>query len=112
MNDARILRDRQAIATRELDCATGSLPPVAGQSILAVTYQYLAYPNVPNVFYAVHLTEVDGTETEGGAATYVQPTALRVWPIYALNLGTAVPPQGTEVICSYVGGRLCFRFDG
>jgi hypothetical protein len=53
--------------------------------------------------------EINGSETEGAAATYVQETST---VFYALNVGTAVPPAGTTIVCHAVGGRWAFRYDG
>ena len=31
---------------------------------------------------------------------------------FALNLGTAIPPQGTPIVATFVGNRWVFRYDG
>jgi hypothetical protein len=66
------------------------------------------YPTVAGSFYAIHPAEVDGTPAEGVTATYVDDTAS---VLYAYNLGSGVPPQGTRVICHYSGGRWTFLFN-
>jgi hypothetical protein len=32
--------------------------------------------------------------------------------VYALNVGTMIPPVGSRVVASSVGGRWVFRYDG
>ena len=67
------------------------------------------YPTAAGVFYAANPTEIDGSEVEGGAATYTADTSQ---VIYCLNTGTAIPPVGTRVVAEAVGGRWVFRYDG
>lgn len=78
-------------------------------SLLVVTTTVMTYPTTAGVFYATNPVEIDGTELEGNAATYA-PDGSQV--IYCLNTGTQVPPSGTRVIASAVGGRWVFRYDG
>jgi hypothetical protein len=52
--------------------------------------------------------EIDGAEYEGGSATY---TADTTQVLYALNLGTTIPPAGSNIIVTAVGGRWTFRWD-
>lgn len=108
MNDVRVFRDRQraqqALADsardRDIDCAAGKL---------LTTTTVATYPTSAGAFYACNPTEVNGTETEGGAAAYVVDTTTIA---YALNVGTEIPPNGTCVVAHLVGGRLVFRYDG
>jgi hypothetical protein len=76
---------------------------------LVTTTTVTTYPTGASSFFAANPTEIDGTEVEGGAATYAVDTTQVV---YVLNEGTAVPPNGTRVIAHAVGGRLVFRYDG
>ena len=107
-NDARILRERQraqqALADsandQDFDCAAG---------YLLTTTTVTSYPTSAGAFYASNPTEINGAETEGGAASYVADTAIVVM---TLNVGTQVPPNGTRVVAHGVGGRLVFRYDG
>jgi hypothetical protein len=88
------------------------LVPLAEQgtvAILAQTMLVAQYPTVAGAFYACAPLQVDGPETEGSAATFAT-FASRT--IYALNLGTQVPPLGTKIIAHACGGRWAFRFDG
>ncbi|QEH38637.1 hypothetical protein OJF2_72430 [Aquisphaera giovannonii] len=108
MIDGRILRDRQADTLALVDKL--SAPPQVGSvAVLAQTKAVATYPGVASAFFACAPIEVDGPETEGAAATF---TADASRTIYALNLGTRLPPLGTKVILHACGGRWTFRFDG
>ncbi|MGO9463093.1 MAG: hypothetical protein ACLQVF_02875 [Isosphaeraceae bacterium] len=76
---------------------------------LLTTVTILTYPTAAGAFYAGNPTYVNGAEVEGGVASY-SPDASQV--IYAYNLGTKVPPEGTRVVAHAVGGRWVFRYDG
>jgi len=76
---------------------------------LVTTTTLATYPASAAEFYATNPTEIDGSETEGGAASY---TADTTQVIYCLNVGTAIPPSGTRVVAHAVGGRWVFRYDG
>jgi hypothetical protein len=76
---------------------------------LLTTVEITTYPTTAGAFYAGNPTYVNGTETEGGLASY-SPDPSQV--IYAYNLGTQVPPAGTRVVAHAVGGRWVFRYDG
>jgi hypothetical protein len=67
------------------------------------------YPTTASAFYAGNPTYVNGTEAEGGVASY-SPDPSQV--IYAYNLGTQIPPVGTPLVAHAVGGRWVFRYDG
>jgi hypothetical protein len=76
---------------------------------LLTTITVTTYPTAAGAFYAGNPTYVNGTETEGGIAGY-SSDSTRV--IYAYNLGTKIPPEGTLVVAHGVGGRWVFRYDG
>jgi hypothetical protein len=76
--------------------------------MLVKTTTIVTYPTTANRFYGCNPVEADGTQTEGSAATYTADTNQ---VIYCLNLGTTIPPSGTVVIASMVGGRWSFRYD-
>jgi hypothetical protein len=105
--DTRIIRERQAIQERTLD-ASESTPPDCNGAMVAQTTTVTTYPTTASAFYGVIPQAVNGTESEGTAATYIPYTGAIA---YALNLGTAIPPSGTNVVCHAVGGRWCFRYD-
>jgi hypothetical protein len=107
VNDARTQRERHAELVDAIDRATtpqGDCSPAQLLTLVAVT----AYPTVAGVFYGGNPTDVGSPEVEGGAATYATGPST----VYAINLGTAIPPVGTRVVAHLVGGRMCFRWDG
>lgn len=107
MNDDRIVRSRQLGLGDDLD--SGYAPVVdCAPSILVQTTTVSAYPTVAGAYYACHPVEVDGTPVEGGAASYAADTSS---PLYAANLGSAIPPAGTRMIAHQVGGRWVFAWD-
>ena len=78
-------------------------------ALLVTTTTLTSYPSAAASFYASNPTEIDGSEVEGGAASY---TADATQVIYALNVGTQIPPVGTRVVAHEVAGRWVFRYDG
>ena len=105
--ELRVLRDRGALQNEELDRADPGDRHCSG-AIVATTTTVASYPTSAGVFYACNPTEVGGANVEGGAASYSAGGDV----VYCLNAGTAVPPSGTRVIASAVGGRWVFRYDG
>jgi hypothetical protein len=104
----RIERARHADLERVVDQVPQSSD--AGSAARLVTTTIVTtYPTTAGAFYASNPTEIDGTETEGGAATYVADTTQ---VIYCLNVGTQIPPNPTRVVAHAVGGRWTFRYDG
>jgi hypothetical protein len=106
--DNRVERERQKALSNVLD----RIAPCSadGSTALLVTTTTVAtYPTTALSFYASNPTEIDGGEIEGGAASYAADTTQVV---YALNVGTQVPPVGTRVVTQAVGGRWVFRYDG
>lgn len=108
MSDTRILRSRQATGQGALDSAAGDAEADSSAAMLLTTTTVMTYPTTAGAFYAASPTEINGTETEGGAATYVPGSLV----YYALNVGTQIPPEGTRVVAHGVGGRWTFRYDG
>lgn len=108
MVDTRIERERQKALAGVVDrvapfAADGSI------ALLVTTTTIITYPTAAASFYASNPTEIDGSEVEGGAASY---TADATQVVYALNVGTQIPPAGTRVVAHAVGGRWVFRYDG
>jgi hypothetical protein len=107
MNDLRVLRDRQSAGREAFDSSLGGAEAQGSSAMLAQTTTVTTYPTTAAAFYAVVFCDIDGSESEGSAATYV-PRAGSV--AYAFNLGGDIPPSGTTVVCHAVGGRWCFRY--
>ena len=108
MNDLRILRDRQTAASDLLDRSTGQ-DPYGSAAMCVVTTTVTAYPTSAPEFYACNPELLTSSEAEGATPTFTADTAT---VIYALNLGTAIPPNGTKLVIHAVGGRWAFRYDG
>lgn len=107
MNDARVLRERSLAAQEALD-RSPDLPPDAAAAVLAQTVEATTYPTTAAAFYAMKALECDGEEDEGTAVSFV---AVSDEIFFSLNLGSAVPPVGTIVVCHAVGSVWCFRWD-
>jgi hypothetical protein len=108
MADPRVERERIAALVAAVD-QLGPSGDGGSAARLVTTVAVSSYPTAAGVYYGCNPTEADGAEVEGGAASY---TADTTQVMYVLNQGTAVPPVGTRVIASAVGGRWVFRYDG
>jgi hypothetical protein len=108
MKDLRVIRDRSKAVEKTTDRAQG-LAPVGAAAILAQTTTVSTYPTTASVFYACVPADIDGNESEGASATYVQEDST---VFYAWNAGTQIPPAGTTIVCHAVDGRWVFRYDG
>lgn len=80
----------------------------AATCLVARTTTIAAYPTTAASFYACNPVTVLGAEVEGGAGTKTVGSST----ILALNLGSAIPPAGTEILATFVGCRWVFRYDG
>lgn len=79
-------------------------------TLLARTTTIASYPTAAATFYALLPLVLTGAEVEGGPGT-VTP-AIAAAAFLAWNLGSAVPPSGTQVVATFVGNRWAFRYDG
>lgn len=82
--------------------------PSGAPCVVAKTKAIATYPTTAAAFYGVEPQHVTGTETEGSAGTLTGTGAT----ILALNLGTAIPPVGTQVLVTFCDWQWCFRYDG
>jgi hypothetical protein len=106
--DSRIERERQKALSGVVD-RVAPFSSDGSTSLLVTTTKVSTYPTSAASFFASNPTEIDGSEVEGGAASY---TADTTQVVYVLNVGTQIPPVGTRVVAHAVGGRWVFRFDG
>jgi hypothetical protein len=74
-----------------------------------ITTTVSSYPASAAEFYACNPELLTGSETEGAVPAFTADSAT---VIYAINLGTAIPPNGTKLVVHAAGGRWCFRYDG
>lgn len=84
--------------------------PSPGQGapcLVARTTRVATYPTGARSYFACTPVTVLGTEAEGAVAELTTLAA----GFFALNLGGTVPPQGTDVVATFVGNRWVFRYD-
>ena len=83
-------------------------PSFGSPSLVALTKKIQTYPTTARKFYACEPQTVLGKEVEGGAGTLTPGQAT----FFAFNLGTAIPPEGTPILATFVESRWVFRHDG
>jgi hypothetical protein len=105
-DEVKRLRVRDDAIAGDLSAAPYLADPGA-PCLVAQTTRIGVYPTVAQSFFACTPVSILGAEVEGGAATLTVLAPV----FFALNLGAAVPPQGTDVIASFVGNRWVFRYD-
>jgi hypothetical protein len=108
LSDSRIERERQKALSGVLDRVV-PFTTDGSSALLLTTTTIGTYPSTAGAFFASNPTEIDGSEVEGGAASY---TADGTQVVCALNVGTMIPPVGTRVVASSIGGKWVFRYDG
>jgi hypothetical protein len=105
MDEGQLLRSRARDALDQLDNRpqdTGGSPG----SLLCVTATQTTYPTSAGVFYYVIPVALLGTQAEGSpGVTTADPSGF-----YALNLGTTIPPVGTQVLVTRVPNRWVFPY--
>jgi len=84
-------------------------PAGRGASMLVQTTTLGSYPTQAVATYVVNPVELDASDDEGAGAT---PTPDTDQSFFCVNLGSAVPPQGTLVVATACGGRWVMRYDG
>ncbi len=103
----RILRARIDALNSRIDVADTMIGE--DDSALVQTVVETTYPTIAGAFYACIPVGLDGEEREGGLGSFI-PDPTRV--VYALNLGTQIPPPTTRLVITSVSGRWVFRYDG
>jgi hypothetical protein len=106
-DDAVRLRIQDASLADSLSQVEGD-PSLGMPCLVAQTKTLAFYPTSAQQFYACSPLTVLGNEVEGGTGILTNDGAT----IFALNLGSAVPPSGSNVIATFVDNRWVFRFDG
>lgn len=105
MDDVERLMRRQDDAdddaTREAGPSGAGAPVVLGKTTTVGTY-----PTSAGRYYWVTPNDVTGAETEGGAGTLTADSGR----FLALNVGGAIPPSGTPVVCTHVPHRWVFCY--
>jgi hypothetical protein len=108
MFDDRVQRERQG-ATWDIIDRIPAVGTDCAPADLLTTTTVLVYPSDANAFYAGHPTYVNGGEVEGDMPSFWIDTA-QLW--YALNVGNAIPPVGTQIVVHATAGRWIFQYDG
>lgn len=106
MSELRVLRERLQAAGEDLDRAVGN-DTFGSPALIVKTTTIDTYPTTAATFYACLSQQLTGTEDEGDTPTYTADDGT----LFALNLGTKIPPSGTTLIVHSVGGRWVFRYD-
>jgi hypothetical protein len=110
------MTDRETTALRrrhdELEAAAdarqGTLVNCSA-SMVVTTYAKAAYPTTAKSYYACRPAKVSGTEAEGQAVATADDAGQT---LYAVNVGSKVPPSGTTLVATLIGGRWVFSHDG
>jgi hypothetical protein len=105
-DEAQLLRqdatDREAAETRADQPGSRGAP-----CVVAKTKTVTTYPTAAARFYACEAQTVTGAETEGGSGALTAGGDT----FFALNLGSAIPPSGTTILCTLASYRWVFRYD-
>jgi hypothetical protein len=105
--DLRELRQRVAALERLLDRLEAEAP--AGEPCaVGTTASRGSYPTAAGRFYGMDVAEVIGDEAEGATPSLTGSSG----PVFAANLGSAIPPAGTVLPIDRVARRWVFRYDG
>ena len=86
----------------------GRDPSLGMPCLVGSTKKLTSYPTSAQSYYACSPLTVLGLEVEGGAGTLTLGTST----FFALNLGSAVPPIGANLVATFVDHRWVFRYDG
>jgi hypothetical protein len=107
MSDLRVMRERQLAASSALD-RSGDVAPYGSAALCVVTKTVTTYPTSAAEFFACTPQQIVGSVAEGASPTFIPNSST----VYALNVGTQIPPSGTNIVIHSVGGRWVFRYDG
>jgi hypothetical protein len=105
-DDAKRLFTREVALTDEVK-RSDSDPTLGLITLLASTTTLSRYPTSANCYFACQPLTLLGAEVEGGAGL----TSATSAPFFALNIGSTVPPNGTQVVATRVDNRWVFRYD-
>ncbi len=83
-------------------------PFLGASSLLVRTTALRTYPTAAQSYFACQPLTLLGVEIEGGGGVMTPANST----FFALNLGSTVPPVGTQLVVTFVGNRWVFRYDG
>ena len=76
-------------------------------AMLALTTTIQTYPTDAQAYFACRPLILLGNEIEGGPGNVTPGSDT----FFALNIGSSIPPSGTQVLVTFVGNRWVFRYD-
>ena len=106
-DEAKRLRIRDATLSDGFS-QTGRDPSLGTVCLVVQTKTVSAYPTGAQSFYACSPLTILGPEVEGGPGALTSGGST----LFALNLGSAIPPIGVNVLATFVDNRWVFRYDG
>lgn len=101
-------RNRQSEALDDLDRLPDDQTD-GSAGMLLVTKTCSTYPTAAGKVYCCNPVLIDVDDIEGSTPSFAADTTVL---IYALNIGSAIPPAGTYLIGAGVGGRIAFSYNG
>jgi hypothetical protein len=106
-DEAKRLRVRESVLT-EISTRGPSDQTSGPPCMVARTVSLGSYPTTATCFYACNPITVLGTEAEDGPSILTTEACT----LFALNLGSTIPPAGTDILVTFVRHRWAFRYDG
>lgn len=107
-DEARLLRHRLEAIGGDIDRLRDPGGDMGSPTFLLRTRTLAAYPTAARSFYACDYLLLDGVEAAGEPVEM----AVETGPVFALNLGTRIPPSGTAMVASVADGLHVFQYDG
>lgn len=108
IDEARTLRRRHDELTEDAERHFGH-GDGGSVSLLVQTATKTTYPTSAGAYYYCEAVTATGTESEGSSGTL---TADSSSTLYVFNVGSAVPPVGTNLVATFEDYRWVFRYDG
>jgi hypothetical protein len=105
-DEARRLRIRETTLADDLKCQISDSSR-GNPSLLARTTVVSSYPTAAQCYFACQPAAVLGVEVEGGPGTISVLSST----FFALNVGSTIPPVGTQILATFAGNRWVFRYD-
>jgi len=105
-NEANKLYARESALADDVK-RRASDPTLGPPCLLARTTVLRTYPTTAQRYFACLPLTLLGAEIEGGGGVVVAGSSA----FFALNLGSSIPPAGSQFLATFVGNRWVFRFD-
>lgn len=106
-DETRTLR-RRLTGVEQALAARGAPTAVASEALVGRTTAVDTYPTVARAYYAMQPVRITGRIGEGIVPTLTAGGSV----FYAMNVGTAIPDEGTDLVVSMAGGRFVFGCNG